>query len=137
MSSFGAKKFTDAVSRRFPDLQIRRQLRGLVSDGMEVPVNEFPYCPLGEHQVFLCRQELAWLEDAWHKEQVRMIYPTVELITPTLIKLRQTGFPAPLLILKWPRQPWYWIALGMAGMVQELPYPLEEVWTAQKPPNPD
>ena len=94
-----AKKFADALSRRFPrgDLRIRRKLRRSVQDGMRVKEDAFLYRPLGEHPVFLRRQA----------------YAEADLIRATVMKLAQTKAPAILIIPDWPRQQWHSAAIHL------------------------
>lgn len=133
-----ANKFADALSRRFPrgDLQIRRQLRRSVVDGMEAPIDSFPYRPLGEHPVFRRRQAWTELNSKWDRQTVRLLCPPVDLITPTLIKLRQTRAPAVLLIPHWPRQPWFRHAESMSSRMKVLNRAPDDVWAAQRALNP-
>lgn len=133
-----ANRFADALSRRFPrgDLQIRRHVRRSVMDGMRAPIDAFPFRPVGEHPVFLRRQAFKELSEDWSKEDVRLLCPPVELITPTLLKLQQTRAPALLLIPDWPRQPWHSAATRMASRVDRLEAPPEDIWEAHRKMNP-
>ena len=133
-----ANKFADALSRRFPrgDLQIRRQLRRSIADGMLAPRDVFKFRPLGEHPSYLRRAAFEELKRDWDKEQVRLLCPPVDLIGATVQKLVKSKAPAILLIPDWPRQPWHQAALRLAGRVERLALPPEEVWAAQRSLNP-
>lgn len=133
-----ANKFADGLSRRFPtgDLQIRRQLRRSVQAGMRVPLHVFPYRPVGEHPVFLRRQAFAELAADWDKGEVRLLCLPVDLISPTVHRLRQTGAPAILLISEWPRQAWHAAALQLATRTEVLETLPEAIWAAHRRLNP-
>lgn len=133
-----ANKFADALSRRFPrgDLQIRRQLRRSIADGMKAPVDVFKFRPLGEHPSYLRRAFMDELQKEWDRETVRLLCPPVDLIGATVRKLALTKAPALLLIPDWPRQPWHQAAIHLATRVERLEQPPTEVWAAQRKLNP-
>jgi len=101
-----ANKFADGLSRRFPrgDLQIRRQLRRSVLDGVKAPRDTFKFRPVGENPVVQRKQAFAELARVWEPGEMRLLCPPVDLIMATVHKLEQTKAPAVLLIPDWPRQ---------------------------------
>lgn len=60
----------------------------------------------------------------------------MDLISPKITKLRETGAPEIIIIPKWPRQCWYYPELAMANRVTELKDSTAEVRTAQRRMNP-
>lgn len=102
-------RFADALSRRFPpgDLQMRRKLRRSVVTGMDAWLDSFPYRPLGAHPVFPRRQAWEELHKQWEPGLLRLLCPSVNLITPTLARIRLTGAACILLIPQWTRKNCY------------------------------
>lgn len=133
-----ANQFADALSRRFPhdDLQIRQQLRHSVQGSMNVPLDVFPYRPLGEHPVFQRRQAYTELSTPWEAKSTRLLSPPLDLMLPTVQKVIRTGTPAVLLMPDWPRQAWHQFATQVATRVTELPQPPEEIWEGARRINP-
>lgn len=131
-------KFADGLSRRFPrgDLQIRRQLRHSVVDGMKAPLDAFPFRPLGEHPFYLRTAMYQELNRDWSKDEVMLLCPPVDLIGAVVSKLRHTQAPAMLLIPDWPRQPWHQAVMHMANRVEKLDQAPTEIWAAQRTLNP-
>lgn len=129
-----ANRFADCLSRRFPrgDLQIRRQLRRSVVDGMGAPRDVFPFRPVGENPIAQRKQAYAELASEWNRQEMRLLCPPIDLISATLHKLEETRAPAVLVIPDWPRQAWHGRALGMASRVQRLPQPAKAVWVGRR-----
>lgn len=98
-------RYVDALSRRFNpgDLMIQRQLTRSIAAVMRAQPVDFGRRPLRDPPVFRRIQCLQELDEHWDPTQVRLLCPPPDLITPILIKLRQTSAPAMLLIPKWPR----------------------------------
>lgn len=83
------------------------------------------------------KKSLAYIKRA--KKNVVVIptaLPPVDLVAPKLYKLGREQTPAMLLILKWPRKPWFFPAMVMAHRVQEFDSPSDEVREAQHLLNP-
>lgn len=104
---------------------------------MGAPHDAFPYKPLEKHPVFRRRQAWEELNRPWEPGEVRMLCPPVDLITPTLSKIRPLGAPRILLIPQWPWQSWYWSAVRMATKVTVLEQQSDEIWDAQRNLNPN
>lgn len=134
-----ANKFANALSRRFPrdDLQVRRQLRRSVKDGMMAPLDVFPYRPLGDHPRYARAYAFDQLAQPWNRtDGIRLLCPPVDLIGPTLHKLRTSGAPALLMIPDWPRQPWYHEALHLGMLRDRVDASPSDVWSAARKLNP-
>lgn len=103
---------------------------------MRAPVRAFKYRPLGDHPVSSRRQAMEELDQPWSRGQVRLLSPPTDLITPTIVKLRQTRAPAVLLIPDWPRQQWHQAAMQLATSVTRLPYPADMAFEGFRTINP-
>lgn len=82
-------------------------VRRSIEDGMKAPIDELPFCPLGEHPMILRRLCFQALNERWSTDEVRLLCTPVGLITATFIELPQTKAPAILLLPDWLRQMWY------------------------------
>lgn len=131
-------RYADSLSRRFQpgDLTIWRHLTRSIEDGMWEQPAGFVHRPLGDPLSFRRINCLQELDEQWTRDQVRLLSPPPDLITPTLIKLRQSQAPAMLLIPKWPRQPWYQAAIHMATTCTDLPHTGTEVFEPNHHVNP-
>lgn len=118
------KNFSNRSSRRFPYgyLQIRKKLRRSIADLMEAPRDAFTLHPLCEHPRYLLRAVFDELHKYWSKEEVRLLFPPVELIGATVFKLAASGSAGILLIPNCPRQSWHQAALKIASKVERLPH---------------
>ena len=79
-----ANRFADCLSRRFPrgDLQVKRQVRRSIADGMNAPRDVFKWRPLGEHPVYRRKAAYRELAETWKEtDQVRLLCPPVDLLS--------------------------------------------------------
>ena len=66
---------------------------------MLAPVDAFKWRPTGEHPRYLRMQSYRQLAAPWHRhDDVRMLCPPTELAMATVLKLRESGAPAILLV---------------------------------------
>lgn len=131
-------RYADSLSRRLRpgDITMKQQLLRSIRDGIQAPEGTLRERPLGEHPVFNRHQCLHDLNDNWNPNELRLLCPPVDLITPVLVKLRQTRAPAILLIPDWPRQPWHQAAVQMANKATKLPAVGEQAFSGRRSINP-
>lgn len=77
------------------------KLRRSVVAGMKMPLDTFPYLPLGEPHAYLRGAPMDVLEWDWDLKQVRPLCTPVYLIIATVLKLEQTRASTLLLVPAW------------------------------------
>lgn len=68
---------------------IQQQLTRSIAAGLREQPADSGHRPLGDHPAFRRIQCLRELDEHWDPTQVRLLSPPPDLITQTLIKLRQ------------------------------------------------
>lgn len=111
-----AKNNAEGLSRRLSpgDLRVESRLRRFLQDGARAPADAFCYRPLEKTSQYQRKKTTAKLAPPRNPDEGRIPRPPVDMTQLVLDEPAETGFPAMLLVSRWPRQRWYRPALQIA-----------------------